>query len=293
MLSCPGGETGGGGGLGNMKWIWTLLWVLLAAVVGVVARPFWDEYSSQILTIVIFANTIATISLWQTAARRPEKLRKKFLNRFWRSKPITPKHEPPPLEVDTPGVFGKKKETELMQFFSDFKDFANVVNEWLAHPDLHPPEGSPWRLQDLPKTELLNLWGGGGPTYGRCYAVFHNQIRLGEIEIRPDSGYSTENPCVTAHVELDWARLLAAGTIRSFLIDIATHISEYQRGTVQYLQTNQQIDLALTSVLWETQEISRYGLEPGYGEIEVELSGLASWYIDKQAWRAQQRKSPL
>lgn len=187
------------------------------------------------------------------------------------------------------GVFGKKKKNELIQFFSDFKNFSNVVNEWLADPSVRPPEGSPWRLQDLPETELLNLWGGGGPTYGRCYAVFHNQIRLGKIEIEPDASYSTENPCVTVHIELDWVRLLAAGTIRSFLIDIATHVSEYRPGSLEYLQTNQHIDRALTGVLWETQEISQYELEPGYGQAELELSGLASFYIE-QAWRAQRRK---
>jgi hypothetical protein len=276
----------------RMKWIWTLLWLLLVAVIGVVARPFWDEYSFQILTIVVFANAMATITLWQTAARRPEKLKKKFLNRLWRSKPITPKHEPPPLEVNTPGVFGRKKETELIQFFSDFKDFANVVNEWLVDPYLIGPTGSPWRLQDLPKTDLLNLGGRDGPTYGRCYAVFHNQIRLGEIEIRPDSEYSADNPCVTVHIELDWVRLLAAGTIRGFLIDIATHISEYRPGTVQYLQTNQQIDLALTAVLWETQEISEYGLEPGYGQIGMELRGLAGFYIERARWTQQRKSTP-
>src|SRR5262245_33909057 len=58
----------------RMNWIWTLLWLLLIAVVGVVVRPFWDEYSFQILTIVVFLNAIATINLWQKAARRPEKL---------------------------------------------------------------------------------------------------------------------------------------------------------------------------------------------------------------------------
>ena len=31
----------------RMNWIWTLLWLLLIAVVGVVVRPFWDEYSFQ------------------------------------------------------------------------------------------------------------------------------------------------------------------------------------------------------------------------------------------------------
>lgn len=168
-----------------MNWIWTLLWLLLAAVVVVVVRPLWDEYSFQILTIVVFLNAIATITLWQTAARRPEKLKRKFRNRLWRSKPITPKHEPPPLEKDTPGVFGEKAKTELMQFFSDFEDFANVVNSWLTDSVEHP-HGSPWRLQELPKYELLKLWAGGGPIYGRTYAVFHNQERIGEIEISPD-----------------------------------------------------------------------------------------------------------
>jgi hypothetical protein len=79
---------------------------------------------------------------------------------------------------------------------------------------------------------------------------------------------------------------LPFGTIRSFLIDIAEHISEHRPGTVEYLQTNQQSDLAMTSVLWKTQEISQYGFEdePGYGEIEVELSGLASF----NDWRQRQ-----
>jgi hypothetical protein len=110
-----------------MNWIWTLLWLLLAAVAGVVARPFWDEYSFQILTVVVFLNAIATITLWQRAARRPEKLKKKFLNRLWRSKPITPKHEPPSLKEEWVGVFGKKRTEQLIQFFSDFEDFGDVV----------------------------------------------------------------------------------------------------------------------------------------------------------------------
>jgi hypothetical protein len=234
----------------------------------------------EILAVIVFLNVLATIELWRRAARRPEKLKKKFLNRLWRSKPITPKHQsPPPLKQDAWGVG-----PGVLQFFSDFKDFANVVNEWLGDADIHPPEGGPWRLQELPKTELLKLSGGSGPTYGRCYAVFHNQIRLGEIEIRPDRKYSSDNPHVAVHIDLDWARLFAAGTIRSFLIDIATHISEYHPGTVEYLQTNHEIDLALLDVLWQTQEISEFGMdnEPSHGQIAVELTGSASFYLDRK-----------
>jgi len=119
----------------------------------------------QLLWIAVLLNAGATITLWQRAARRPEKLKKKFRKRFWNGKPITPKHEPPPpLKADTYGV-GK----EVLQFFSDFEDFAEVINWWLADPDAYP-HGKPWRLQELPKSELLAL-GYFGPTYGRTYAA--------------------------------------------------------------------------------------------------------------------------
>jgi hypothetical protein len=151
-------------------------------------------------------------------------------------------------------------------------------------------------LQELPKSELSARGLGqlDSPSYGRRYAVFHNQIRVGEIELAPGFDYSTEKPHVRVHVELSWVRLLAAGTIRAFLIDIAQHVSEYRPGTVEYLQTNQEIDLALTGVLWETQEISEFGFEnePGYGEIEVQFSGLATFYFRRrQALRNQAAKA--
>jgi hypothetical protein len=122
----------------------------------------------QLLWIVVLLNAGATITLWRRAARRPEKLKKKFRNRLWRSKPITPKHEPPPpLKADTYGV-GKKE----LQLFSDFEDFAEVINWRLADPDTYP-HGKPWRLQEFPNPDLVALWGTSGATYSRTYAVFH------------------------------------------------------------------------------------------------------------------------
>jgi hypothetical protein len=119
-------------------------------------------------------------------------------------------------------------------------------------------------------------------SYGRRYTVFHNQADLGEIEIGAySSEYTSQNPRVMTHIRLDWVRMLPLGTIRSFLTDIALHISEHRPGTLEYLQTNQEIDLAMMDVLWETQEISQFGMEnePGYGKIEVNLSGLARTYL--------------
>jgi hypothetical protein len=194
----------------------------------------------EILTIIVLVNLGLTIALWLSAARRPEKPKRKFRNRLWRSKPITPKHQPPPpLDEKQYGV-----DKETLQFFSDFEDFANVVNAWLAGPYTHHLSNQ-WRLQELPKSEL-SLWAShAGPAYGRTYAVFHNQVRLGEIEIEPDWRYSSQNPRVTAHIELDWVRLLHFESFRSFLTDIAMHVSEYRPGKMDYVQVNQEIDRAV------------------------------------------------
>jgi hypothetical protein len=235
--------------------------------------------SFEILAIIVFLNVAATITLWRTAARRPEKLKKKFLDRLWHSKPITPKHQPPPPLEE---VLFVRKEAWL-QFVSDFEDFANVVN-W------HLVGWAPWRLQELPTFELSKL-ADTSPAHGRRYAVFHNQARLGGIEVEPDSRYSTETPGVTIHIELNCVHLLPFETIRSFLTYIA---GQTFGGTPEYFQTNEKIDLAMMGVLWKTQEISQFGTEddPGYGKIEVESKGLASSYLKgRQAFRNQAAKA--
>jgi hypothetical protein len=278
----------------RMNWIRTLLWLLLVVVVSIVGKSFWDDYSFQILTIVVFVTAGATIELWQRAARRPEKLKKKFLKRIFDTKPITPKHEPPPREVETPGVFGKKAKTELMQFFNDFEDFANVVNWWLAEEY----NQRPWRLQELPKVDL-SLHGDftHGPRYGRSYAIFHNQERLGALEISPGLKYSAESPQIITHVELESVRVLPFDTIRTFLTDIALHTCDFDRGTEEYFQAQQAIDRAMTEALWQMNQVSRFGLDfvgDDYGEIHLRLDGTATWYVGRRDCEAfQQLKSSI
>ena len=120
-------------------------------------------------------------------ATRAPKLKKKFLKRLLHSEPITPKHQP---AKTIGGQFGSHVSEEVRAFFADFADFANVVNWWLA--DEHVD--SRWRLQELPETEL-SLHGvfDCGPIFGRSYAVFYNQVRIGELELHPFL-YSTERP---------------------------------------------------------------------------------------------------
>jgi len=117
--------------------------------------------------------------------------------------------------------------------------------------------------------------------------VFHNQVRLGEFEVEPRwSAYRTKKTRVSAYVKINWVRLLHFGRIRSFLTDIALHVTEYQPGTLEYLQTNQEIDRAVMALLWDTQEISMFEFEfdhqPDYGEIKVQLDGMANYYLERR-----------
>jgi hypothetical protein len=92
--------------------------------------------------IIVLVNLGLTIELWRRAARRPEKLKKKFLKRLLESKPITPKHEQPlPLKK------GYAVGNEELQFFSDFGHFANVVNWWLV-----------WKIHVLRLRECLGCF---------------------------------------------------------------------------------------------------------------------------------------
>jgi hypothetical protein len=239
--------------------------------------------------MIVLVNLGLTIELWRRVARQAEKPKKKFRDRLWWGKPITPKHEPPPPHEA--GIMMGVRNPQ--QFSSDFEDFANVINWHLV--DYYD---SPWRVQELPTFELSKL-AVFSPAYGRRYAVFHNQARIGEIELKPDNLYSTETPGVTLHIELNWVRLLPLKTTRDFLTHVAWNTFEFQRGTLEFFEMNQKIDLALMDVLWKTQRISEFGLdESGYGQITVELKGLASSYLEgsrrwqvfrNQAVKAQQQ----
>jgi hypothetical protein len=96
-------------------------------------------------------------------------------------------------------------------------------------------------------------------------------------------------PRVTAHIELDWVRLLDFETVRSFLVDIATHVSEYRPGTVDYVQAIGEINRAMTFVVWNALTAARDNFDGATdydAPIEVELTGSASFYLN---WRKHMR----
>jgi hypothetical protein len=166
-----------------------VVWGILA-LAGYLLFPILSEYLSRpgVLAIIIGVIAVAIITLWREAARKPPRPNKKFLKQLLHSEPIIPKHNPPKVAG---GEWSSVADNEDRRFFADFADFADVVNWWLAEEYV----GSRWRLQELPDGDVsLNVDFSGGPTLGRCYDIFHNQVRLGRLEIRPGYKYSTENP---------------------------------------------------------------------------------------------------
>jgi hypothetical protein len=229
----------------------------------------------EVLGVIVFLNVMATIALWRAAARKPEKLKKKFISALRDSKPIVPKHKPPKsIGESVPSLVTK----EDRLFFDDFQDFAVVVNWWLG--DEHV--GGPWRLQELPDTDL-QIGFRDMPDFGRRYAIFYNQVRLGTLEISPGFHYSTEEPIVRTQIALDWVRLLGFENLHDFLEEIALHVGNPDRGTAEYLQMRTYIDRALTKVLWQTQQITQFGFDgQGYGQLELWLEGSAIWYVERR-----------
>jgi hypothetical protein len=231
----------------------------------------------EILASLVFLNMLATISLWQISARKPEKLKKKFLSALLHSEPITPRHQPPKCIGEGFGEPLVSNDDQL--FFADFRDFARVVNWWLSDSDV----GGPWRLQELPDTELA-LQFSDMPNFGRRYSIFYNQVNIGTLEVFPAGlRYSAEKPLVYADIEIEWVRLLSLGTIREFLADIALHVTDSNPNTNEHLQTEILIDRALAEAMWRTYRISESGMDgESYGQLELRLHGLATWYFDRK-----------
>jgi hypothetical protein len=220
--------------------------------------------------IVTFGLWRASAKLWRWAARKPPQPKKAFLNAL-RSKPI----EPTRVKQDPlPNYAGETAK----RFCSDFAEFGAVVNWWLS--DKHV--GGAWRLQELADADL-ELSGGDGPSFGRSFEVFHNQVRLGRLEVRAAYGYSASEPKVYTDIELDNVRLLSFDQVRDFLLNVALHVCNTDENT-EYVRTKQEIEQALTRALWNTLHISGFDdLDgQGWGELYLSLQGTAFWYFRRR-----------
>jgi len=221
-----------------------------------------------VVGVIVAFNVLATIALWRIAVLRPAGLKTKFVNQLLHSEPITPVHErPPPLDRGAWRV-----DDHVYQFFNDFADFADVVNQWLTEV----AGGGPWRLQELSDTQL-SLDFVDSPRYGRRFAVFHNQIRLGTLEVS-DLLYDS-NPRVSARVHLEYVRFLSFDTVQDCLMAIALHTADPGPETKEYIIAQRQIDRAMTAVLWTALASERRGDDR---RLDVRFEGSASLYFDRR-----------
>jgi hypothetical protein len=248
--------------------------------------------SYEVLVAIVAINAIVTLSLWRmmaTKASRPAGLNKKAAKALWHSDPIVPRHDPPKV---VGGKFPSLVDEADRTFFDDFKEFAEVVNWWLADKYV----ASRFRLQDLPDDDVrLNIDYDGGPVLGRCFAVYYNQSRIGRLEIHPRGfpEYTTQTPYVYTSVQIDWSRLLGYRTITEFLDAIASHVTNPSPKSDEYVSARQGIQAALTKKLWDNYGISEFDRvfaneeDLDWGELNVSFDGAAEWYITRRNARRE------
>jgi hypothetical protein len=146
-----------------------------------------------------------------------------------------------------------------------------------------------WRRQELSDTGL-RLDHPDSPSYGRRYEIYHNQVRVGELEV--SASHLDDN--VIANTKLDWVRLLPISTIRALLRGLALHICDPDQTSEEYRQARVALDNCLTDTLWQAQRITEFDYQD-YGGLELQLEGSAKWYFERRGsagfakWKEQRR----
>jgi hypothetical protein len=222
--------------------------------------------SLNVLVVIVVLNVLATIALWRGAARKEPFLKKKFINALWYSQPIEPKHR-------QPEIIGEGWKDQDRKFFADFADFAEVMNWWFADAEI---DENDWRLQELPDIKLKH------EGFGRRYEVYHNQVRVGELEVSP----SNEEEKIITRIDIEWVRLLPISTIRTLLRGLALHVCDFASDPAsdEALEARLAIEGCLTDALWAT---TRH-----YGSINLVLHGSPKkgWYFwRRDKWKEQRR----
>jgi hypothetical protein len=84
-------------------------------------------------------------------------------------------------------------------------------------------------------------------------------------------------------VQIDGARLLGYPTITNFLDAIASHVTNPNPDSDEYVSTRRGIQAALTESLWANYVISEFDQVFDRGGLNVSFHGAAEWYIERRA----------
>ncbi len=141
---------------------------------------------------------------------------------------------------------------------------------------------SPWRLQELPDTEL-KVAHSDQPSFGRRYEIFHNQVRVGILELSAGYRYTAEKPNLITRIDLKFIRLFSLEAIGSFLGVIIKHVCSDDTNSQERAQATRAVESAVMRVLWENQRIHQHTRDRHWGEIRVDIRGTASgWYFRRR-----------
>jgi hypothetical protein len=227
----------------------------------------------DLLAILVVITAWATFVLWHKTNRpKFKQLKKKFRKALWERNPIEPKHNKPRFEP----LSNSRNDAEA-KFFYDFDDFADVMNWYLADADIN---SSPWwRLQDLPDTDVGTA--ETGPIFGRTYEVFHNQAKVGKLEIHGSPFYGKKEKTITTGLTLNWVRLLGYYDVVEFLDSLAKHVVDYNPQSSEYTAARNTISAAMLKVLWDSYRISEFDFsgDTKWGKLALYLDGTPTWYF--------------
>jgi len=196
-------------------------------------------------------------------------LSKAALKKLLEGGPIMPKHDHP-SSLAGDGYAGSTLPHEF-SFFEWFDLFAELANRQMGD--------EPWRFQEKSNTVLSSSFEG--PSYGRRYDIFHNQLKIGLIEVSADvfQEFTPDAPYVNTEIKLEHVRLLPFHEVIGFLNWVAGRLAvgEDQRVPVEIKMQNL---TAMTECLWPVEELD----DPAWTELSVMWDGKATHYIH---WRAK------
>ena len=236
--------------------------------------------SYEWLPIVVAVNALCTYALWRRGSTKLDGrpvLNKKAADALWRSEPIVPKHDPPRVAG---GEF-KSMATDIDKaFFAGFREFADVLNGWLESEHV----ASRFRLQDLPAADLsLNTDFSHGPALGRCFAIYHNQTRVGRLEISPGGfSYDAKSPEVHTSLEINQVRFFDYTELTELLLILVWHLTSGEPEKADFKDARSGINTALTRTLWGAYRISEFDQADDWGELSFNFSGNASSYVRRR-----------
>jgi hypothetical protein len=227
-----------------------------------------EKMNYDLLTILVVISASVTFTLWRNTNRpKFKQLSKKFRKALWESDPIEPKHNEPKFKP-----LRRSREERDAKFFSEFEDFADVVNWYLASDTITYP----WRLQELPDNDVGTAQTG--PMFGRVYAVFYNQAQLGKLEIH--AGVEKD---IFTELKLHSVRLLNYHHLANFLHAVASHVVDRYPPSSEFATATDATSSVMLKALWDSYQISEFGNDKvDWGELRLWLHGTPTWYFDRR-----------